>query len=43
MVTKSLLHLKMKENSITQLREIRGPLGNVDEDRVFGILHHVKR
>lgn len=43
MVTKSLLHLKMKENGSTQLREIRGPLGNVDEDRVFGILHHVKR
>jgi len=43
MVTKSLLHLKMKENGSTQLREIRGPLGNVDEDQVFGILHHVKR
>jgi len=33
----------MKENSSTQLHEIRGPLGSVDEDRVFGVLHHVKR
>jgi len=43
MTTMSVLHLKMKKSSSTQFSEIRGPRGSVDEDRVFGILHDVKR
>jgi hypothetical protein len=38
----SVVHRKMKEDSNIQLCVIWGPRSSVDEDWVFGILHHVK-
>jgi hypothetical protein len=37
-----VFHLKMKEDSSTQLCVIWGPRSSVDEDWVFGIIYHVK-
>ena len=42
MMTMSVLLLMMKQNSSTELCEIWGQHSIVDENWVFGILHHVK-